>query len=50
MLEDGGVASIPMSAFYARDPVRSIVRLCFTKQADTIDRAVERFAEMRKRF
>jgi len=50
MLEDGGVASIPMSAFYARDPVRSSVRLCFTKQADTIDRAVERFAEMRKRF
>jgi aspartate/methionine/tyrosine aminotransferase len=50
MLADGGVASIPMSAFYGRDPVRSIVRLCFTKQADTIDRAVERFAEMRKRF
>jgi len=50
MLEDGGVASIPMSAFYGRDPVRSIVRLCFTKQADTIDRAVERFAAMRKRF
>ena len=50
MLEDGGVASIPMSAFYARDPLRSIVRLCFTKHADTIDRAIERFAEMRKSF
>ena len=50
MLEDGGVASIPMSAFYARDPLRSIVRLCFTKHADTIDRAIERFAEMRKTF
>ena len=50
MLEDGGVASIPMSAFYARDPLRSIVRLCFAKHADTIDRAIERFAEMRKSF
>ena len=50
MLEDGGVASIPMSAFYARDPLRSIVRLCFTKHADTIDRAIERFAEMRRSF
>ena len=50
MLEDGGVASIPMSAFYARDPLRSIVRLCFTKHAHTIDRAIERFAEMRRSF
>jgi aspartate/methionine/tyrosine aminotransferase len=50
MVSEGGVATIPMSAFYARDPIRSIVRLCFTKQPETIDRAIEQFAKMRTRF
>lgn len=50
MIREGGVATIPMSAFYARDPIRSIVRLCFTKQPETIDRVIERFAKMRERF
>lgn len=42
-----GVATIPMSAFYAADPVRSVVRLCYTKQPGTIDRALEIFAQAR---
>jgi N-succinyldiaminopimelate aminotransferase len=50
MIREGGVATIPMSAFYARDPLRSIVRLCFTKQPETIERAIERFATMRERL
>jgi aspartate/methionine/tyrosine aminotransferase len=50
MINEGGVATIPMSAFYAQDPIRSIVRLCFTKQPETIDRAIEKFAEMRAKF
>jgi len=50
MLREGGVATIPMSAFYARDPIRSVVRLCFTKNAETIDLAIDRFARMRSCF
>jgi aspartate/methionine/tyrosine aminotransferase len=50
MLREGVVVTIPMSAFYAADPIRSIVRLCFTKQPATIDRAIESFARMRSQF
>lgn len=39
-----GVAAIPVSAFYARDAVRSVVRLCFAKQDQTLDAALERLA------
>ena len=45
-----GVATIPMSAFYAADPVRHIVRLCFTKSAGTIDDALARFARAHARL
>ncbi|MGE7414020.1 aminotransferase [Methylobacterium tarhaniae] len=37
-----GVAAIPVSAFYAHQPVRTIVRFCFAKRDDTLDRALER--------
>ncbi|MGY2047080.1 aminotransferase [Methylobacterium sp. JK268] len=37
-----GVAAIPVSAFYAEDPVRNVVRFCFAKRDDTLDRALER--------
>ncbi len=37
-----GVAAIPVSAFYAHRPVRTIVRFCFAKHDDTLDRALER--------
>jgi len=39
-----GVATIPVSAFYAQDAVRSVVRFCFAKTDATIDRALERLA------
>uniref|UniRef100_B0SVE9 aspartate transaminase n=1 Tax=Caulobacter sp. (strain K31) TaxID=366602 RepID=B0SVE9_CAUSK len=42
-----GVASIPVSAFYAQDPVRHILRLCFAKADDTLDEAVGRLARAR---
>jgi aspartate/methionine/tyrosine aminotransferase len=41
-VRDHGVASIPVSAFYAEDPVRHILRLCFAKADDTLDEAVRR--------
>ncbi len=39
-----GVAAIPVSAFYAQDPVRSVVRFCFAKQDATLDAALERLS------
>ena len=42
LVEEAGVASIPVSAFYAEDPVTSVVRLCFAKQDSTLDGALER--------
>lgn len=39
-----GVAAIPVSAFYAQDAVRSVVRFCFAKTDATLDAALERLA------
>jgi N-succinyldiaminopimelate aminotransferase len=45
-----GVAAIPVSAFFADDPVTNVVRLCFAKANDTLDEAVERLARARAAF
>jgi aspartate/methionine/tyrosine aminotransferase len=37
-----GVATIPVSAFYAEAPVTNIVRLCFAKADATLDAALDR--------
>lgn len=39
-----GVAAIPVSALYAQDAVRSVVRFCFAKTDATLDGALERLA------
>lgn len=39
-----GVAAIPVSAFYAEDAVRSVVRFCFAKSDATLNRALEQLA------
>lgn len=44
LVEQRGVAAIPVSAFYAEDAVTNVVRLCFAKVDDTIDAALERMA------
>jgi len=36
------VAAIPVSAFYANEPIRSVVRFCFAKRDATLDAALER--------
>jgi aspartate/methionine/tyrosine aminotransferase len=46
-VRDHGVASIPVSAFYAEDPVRHILRLCFAKADETLDEGVARLARAR---
>lgn len=42
-----GVATIPVSAFYAERPVTSTLRLCFAKEDDVLDAAVQRLAGAR---
>jgi N-succinyldiaminopimelate aminotransferase len=49
-VREAGVATIPVSAFYAEDPVCSVVRLCFSKQDETLDAGIERLAKARKLF
>ncbi|MEH0198354.1 aminotransferase [Caulobacter sp. CCNWLY153] len=46
-VREHGVAAIPVSAFYAQDPVTSVLRLCFAKGDDVLDAAVERLARAR---
>jgi N-succinyldiaminopimelate aminotransferase len=49
-VREAGVAAIPVSAFYAQDPVRSVVRLCFAKRDETLDAGVEALARARRLF
>jgi len=44
LIDEAGVAAIPVSAFYAQSPVTNCVRLCFAKQDATLDAAIERMA------
>jgi aspartate/methionine/tyrosine aminotransferase len=44
LVVEHGVAAIPVSAFYAQDHVRSVVRFCFAKRDATLDTALERLA------
>jgi methionine aminotransferase len=41
-----GVAAIPLSAFYANGFDQGIVRFCFAKQDATLDKALERLAQI----
>jgi N-succinyldiaminopimelate aminotransferase len=49
-VREAGVAAIPLSAFYAEDPVTSVVRLCFAKKGETLARGVEGMAKARALF
>jgi aspartate/methionine/tyrosine aminotransferase len=42
LVEEHGVAAIPVSAFYAHQPIRSVVRFCFAKHDATLDAALGR--------
>jgi aspartate/methionine/tyrosine aminotransferase len=48
MVDEARVAAIPVSAFYNEDPVRTIVRFCFSKTDATLDEAVRRIGAWRK--
>ena len=48
LIEEAGVAAIPVSAFYTFDPIRppvsNVVRICHAKDDTTIEAALERLA------
>jgi aspartate/methionine/tyrosine aminotransferase len=46
-LLDAGVATIPVSAFYAESPVTSTLRLCFAKRDEVLDTAIAKLAAAR---
>lgn len=48
LVERHGVAAIPVSAFYAHDVVRNVVRFCFAKRDSTLDSALERLARLKR--
>jgi N-succinyldiaminopimelate aminotransferase len=43
------VAAIPVSAFYAAEPITSVVRFCFAKRDETLDTALERLSDVLRR-
>lgn len=42
LVEHARVAAIPVSAFYAEQPVETVIRFCFAKEDATLDRALQR--------
>lgn len=42
LVREHGVAAIPVSAFYAQDAIRSVVRFCFAKRDAVLDGALAR--------
>ena len=47
-VEQAGVAVVPVSAFAEQDPPRHMIRLCFAKQDETIERGVSALAKARE--
>jgi N-succinyldiaminopimelate aminotransferase len=47
LIVDFGVAAIPVSAFYAEEAVRTVVRFCFAKTDQILDEALARLAKMK---
>jgi aspartate/methionine/tyrosine aminotransferase len=50
IVRHAGVAGIPVSSFYAEDPVTNIVRLCFAKQPETLAAGAEALVRARTLF
>ncbi len=44
LLEQAGVASIPLTPFYQKPPLQTLLRLCIAKEDTTLRQAVERLA------
>lgn len=46
LITDFGVASIPVSAFYMRNTDHHVLRFCFAKKQDTLEKSVERLMKV----
>ena len=46
MTRDFGVAAIPVSAFYKAGTDNHVIRFCFAKKPETLERAVEKLAKL----
>ena len=46
LVTDFGVASIPVSAFYIRNTDYHVLRFCFAKKQETLEKAVERLMKL----
>ncbi|MDQ7947575.1 MAG: methionine aminotransferase [Pedobacter sp.] len=46
LVKEFGVASIPVSAFYTKNTDDKILRFCFAKKRDTLEKAVERLLKI----
>jgi len=46
LVKDFGVASIPVSAFYSRHTDHQVLRFCFAKKQETLEKAVERLMKL----
>jgi aspartate/methionine/tyrosine aminotransferase len=49
-VKEAGVAAIPLSAFYAENPVTNVVRLCYAKKAETIETGIAGLVRARALF
>lgn len=47
MVEEAGVAAIPLSAFYENRDLNGHIRFCFAKQQDTLSRALQKLSDWR---
>lgn len=50
LVEEAGVAVIPISPFFETEPITNIVRLCFAKSDNVLDAAAEELAKARRLF
>ena len=50
LVAERGVAAVPVSAFYAEDAVRGVVRFCFAKADATLDAALDRLDGVAQQF
>lgn len=49
LVDDFGVAAIPVSAFYAENPITSVVRFCFAKRDETLNGALARLEDFARK-
>lgn len=44
LVVEGGVATVPVSAFYETGAVTTVLRFCFAKKGETLDAALSRLS------